>query len=62
MSTGNGYMFFRVVSTEKGKMEAKAPYEEVKEQIREKLSKEALEKRFKEWMQSIREKAYIKIL
>nr|WP_321466532.1 SurA N-terminal domain-containing protein [uncultured Desulfobulbus sp.] len=62
VSTGNGYMFFRVVSTEKGKMEAKAPYEEVKEQIREKLSKEALEKRFKEWMQSIREKAYIKIL
>ncbi|MGD9949862.1 MAG: SurA N-terminal domain-containing protein [Desulfobulbus sp.] len=62
VATGNGYVFFKVVSTEKGKIAAKASYESVKEQIREKLSKQAMETRFKEWMQSIREKAYIKIL
>ena len=58
----NGYLFFQVVSTEKGKMIPKAPFEEVKDKIKEKLTQQAMEKRFKEWMQSIREKAYIKIL
>jgi len=62
VATGNGFVFFKVVSTEKGKIVAKAPYEEVKDQIREKLSQQAMEARFKDWMQSIREKAYIKIL
>ncbi|MDD2464190.1 MAG: SurA N-terminal domain-containing protein [Desulfobulbus sp.] len=62
VATGNGYVFFKVVSTEKGKIAAKASYESVKEQIREKLLQQAMETRFKEWMQSIREKAYIKIL
>ncbi len=62
VATGNSYLFFKVVSTEKGKIIPKAPYEEVKDTIKEKLSQQAMEKRFKEWMQSIREKAYIKIL
>lgn len=62
VATGNGYVFFKVVSTEKGKIVAKASYESVKDQIREKLSQQAMETRFKDWMQSIRENAYIKIL
>jgi hypothetical protein len=55
-------VFFKVISTEKGKIVAKASYESVKDQIREKLSQQAMETRFKDWMQSIRENAYIKIL
>ena len=62
VATGNGFIFFKVVSTEKGKIVAKDSYESVKEQIREKLAQQAMEQRFKDWMQSIREKAYIKIL
>ncbi|MBM9613375.1 SurA N-terminal domain-containing protein [Desulfobulbus rhabdoformis] len=62
VATENSYLFFQVVSTEKGKIIPKAPYAEVKDQIKEKLSQQAMERRFKEWMQSIREKAYIKIL
>ena len=62
VATGNGFVFFKVVSTEKGKMVAKASYDEVKEKIREQLYQQAMESRFKQWMQSIREKAYIKIL
>lgn len=62
VATGNGYVFFKVISTEKGKIVAKASYESVKDQIREKLSQQAMETRFKDWMQSIRENAYIKIL
>ncbi len=63
VATGNGFIFFKVVSTDsKGKIVAKASYESVKDQIREKLYQEAMAARFKDWMQSIREKAYIKIL
>lgn len=58
----NSYVFFKVVSAETGEISAKASYESVKEQIREKLYQQAMETRFKEWMQTIREKAYIKIL
>jgi len=58
----NGYHFFKLVSSQEGQIEAKVPYESVKDEIREKLSQQAMESRFKDWMKSIREQAYIKIL
>ena len=58
----NGYHFFKLVSSQEGKIVAHEPYESVKEQIREKLYQKATEQRFKDWITSIREKAYIKIL
>jgi len=58
----NGYHFFKLVSSQEGKIVAHEPYESVKEQIREKLYQQATEQRFKDWIASIREKAYIKIL
>lgn len=57
-----GYHFFKLVSRGEGKISSREPYESVKEQIREKLYQQALEQRFKDWMTSIKEKAYIKIL
>lgn len=62
VETGNGYLFFKVVSSEQGSIVAKASYESVKEEIREKLGQQAMEARFKDWVKSIRDKAYIKIL
>jgi peptidyl-prolyl cis-trans isomerase SurA len=58
----NGYHFFKLVSSQEGKIVAHEPYEAVKEQIREKLYQKAMEQRFKEWLTSIRERAYIKVL
>jgi peptidyl-prolyl cis-trans isomerase SurA len=58
----NGYHFFKLVSKGEGKIVASEPYESVKEQIREKLMQQAMERRFSDWLQSIREKAYIHIL
>lgn len=58
----NGYHFFKLVSGQEGKIVAKVPYESVKEEIREKLSQQAMEARFKDWLKSIRDQAYIKIL
>jgi peptidyl-prolyl cis-trans isomerase SurA len=58
----NGYHFFKLVSSQEGKVIAREPFESVKEQIREKLYQQALEQRYKDWLTSIREMAYIKIL
>jgi len=62
VETENGYHFFKLVSSQEGKIVARESYESVKEQIREKLYRQAMEQRFKDWLASIREKAYIKIL
>ena len=66
VETENGYQFFQLLAnqgqSQEGKTIDKAPYESVREEIREKLSQQAMEIRFKEWMKSIRDKAYIKIL
>ncbi|WP_081458039.1 SurA N-terminal domain-containing protein [Desulfobulbus propionicus] len=58
----NGYHFFKLVSSQGGATVSKADYEAVKEEIRERLYKQAMEARFKDWVKSIRDKAYIKIL
>jgi peptidyl-prolyl cis-trans isomerase SurA len=58
----NGYHFFKLVSSQGGETVSTAAYDSVKEEIREKLYKQAMEARFKDWLQSIRDKAYIKIL
>jgi len=62
VETENGYHFFKLVSGGEGKIVARESYESVKDQIREKLYQQAMEQRFKDWLTSIREKAYIKIL
>ena len=62
VTTENGYHFFKLVTSQEGKIVAHEPYESVKDQIREKMYQQAMEQRFKEWLISIRTKAYIKIL
>jgi len=40
----------------------KAPYESVKDEIREILYRQEMEKDYKAWVENLREQAYIKIL
>ncbi|MCL2458180.1 MAG: SurA N-terminal domain-containing protein [Desulfobulbus sp.] len=59
----NAYHFFKLVPPQQqSQAAAKEPFDEVKDQIREKLYQQTLEQRLKDWLISIREKAYIKIL
>ena len=56
------YYVFKLLSSQPGKRVTKAPYEEVKEEIREKLYQQQMEQLFSDWIKGIRDKAYIKIL
>ena len=58
----NSYQLFFVQSAAQGAKVAKAPYDSVKEEVREALFQQEMEQRLKEWLGSIREKAYIKVL
>lgn len=62
VETPAGYQLFSVLSNQEGKIITKVPYDSVKEEIRSKLEKEEMERRYKEWIKGIRDKAYIKIL
>jgi peptidyl-prolyl cis-trans isomerase SurA len=62
VETDKGYQFFKILPNQEGKTMSKAPYESVKEEIREKLYQQAMELRYKDWLKAIRDKAYIKIL
>ncbi len=62
VATPAGYQFFSVLSHQQGGVVTKEPHESVKESIREKLYQEEMEKKYKEWINEIRDQAYIKIL
>ena len=59
----NTYHLFKLVSRQQqGPAGAQASFDGVKDQIRERMYQQALEQRFRDWLISIREKAYVKIL
>ena len=58
----NGYMLFKLLSSQEGKIITKVPYESVKEEIRSTLYQQEMEKRYDSWLKEIRSQAYIKIL
>lgn len=58
----NGYMIFKLLSSQEGKIITKVPYESVKEEIRSTLYQQEMEKRYDSWLEEIRSQAYIKIL
>lgn len=59
IETGVGYQFFLLLGSKTGDVSQKAPLNMVRENIREKLYKKSLEKRFAKWTKELREKAYI---
>lgn len=62
VETDNMYQFFKLLSSQKGQITAKIPYETVKEEIRDTLYQQEMETRFKDWLKTIHDKAYIRIL
>lgn len=62
VETPSTYQFFKLLSLQKGTITSQVPFAEVKEEIHEKLYQEELEKRYKDWLEGMKEKAYIRIL
>jgi peptidyl-prolyl cis-trans isomerase SurA len=58
----NGYMIFKLLSSQEGEIITKVPYESVKEEIRATLYQQEMEKRYDSWLKEIRSQAYVKIL
>jgi peptidyl-prolyl cis-trans isomerase SurA len=62
VETDNAFQFFKLLSLREGDIVAKAPYESVREEIRDILYRQEMEEQYKTWIKSLREEAYIKIL
>jgi len=58
----NGYMIFKLLSSQEGQIITKVPYESVKEEIRNILYQQEMRQRYDTWLDEIRNQAYIKIL
>lgn len=61
VETPVGFQFFKLLSSKEGGIVMQAPYESVKEEIRERLYREALQQEFENWIKDIRQRAYIKV-
>jgi len=62
IETPVGYQFFKLLSTREGGIIIQAPYDTVKDEIREILFQEAMQSEFKDWIKGIKERAYIRKL
>lgn len=61
LETATFFQFFQLLS-DQGVVRSPRAYEEVKEEIREKLYRQALEIQFEKWVENLRAGAYIKII
>ena len=57
-----GFQFFKLLSNREGGIVMQAPYDQVKEEIREELYNQAMQEAFVEWITNIKENSYIKKL
>ena len=62
VENNNAFQFFKLLSVREGDIVTKAPYESVREEIRDTLYREEMEEQYKAWIKSLRDEAYIKIL
>ncbi|HFQ89970.1 MAG TPA: peptidylprolyl isomerase [Desulfobulbus sp.] len=62
VETPAGYQIFKLLSSQEGQIITKVPYKDVKEEIRDTLYKQEMQKVYKKWMKKMRDQAYIKIL
>ncbi len=58
----DGYMIFKLLSSQEGEIITKVPYDSVKEEIRDTLYQQEMQNRYKSWLKEIRSQAYVKIL
>ncbi len=62
VEAGNAFQFIKLLSVQEGDRVVKAPYESVREEIRDTLYRQELEQQYNAWVKSLRDEAYIKIL
>ena len=62
IETENGFQFYKLLSQREGDIVVKAPYQSVRDEIRDILYRKKMEEQYKAWVEGLREKAYIKIL
>ncbi len=62
VETPSGYQIFKLLSSQEGQIITKVPYESVKEEIRQTLYQQEMQKLYKNWIKEMRDQAYIKIL
>ncbi len=59
IETSDGYQFFQVISTKANPVIVTARYDDVKDELREKLFQDRLQKEYKKWMKDLKANAYI---
>ncbi len=62
VETNSGFQFFKLLSGGENSIITTSTYEEVKDEIKEKLYTEKLKETYSEWVQELKEKAYIQKL
>ena len=60
VETESGFQFFKLLSVRDGDMVVLAPYESVRDEIRDRLYQQDMEEQYDIWVKELREKAYIK--
>jgi peptidyl-prolyl cis-trans isomerase SurA len=61
VETPSGYQIFKLLSSQEGQIVTKVPYESVKEEIREILYRQEMQKLYKNWLEELRAQSYIRI-
>jgi len=61
IETDDNFQFFKLLSVREGNDITKAPFEKVKDEIRDLLYRQEMEKQYNAWVKSLRSQAYIKV-
>jgi len=61
VETPSGYQIYKLLSSQEGQIITKVPYESVKDEIREILYRQEMQKLYKNWIKDLRAQSYIKI-
>ncbi len=61
VETPSGYQIFKLLSSQEGQIITKVPYESVKDEIREILYRQEMQKLYKNWMKELRAQSYIRV-
>jgi len=62
VETPVGYQFFKLLSSKEGGIVMQAPYDTVKEEIRERLFRDIMQRELESWIKGMRDRAYVRIL
>ena len=60
VETPVGFQFFKLLSDSEGGIVMQAPYDTVKEEIREKLFRKSMEKEYRSWIEELKKNSYVK--